>query len=65
MNSNNKENKTDIGRTITTTMMMMIAIRPIRSSTYRMYVGNKFVHSDLLLNFIIQEEEVETETKDQ
>ena len=64
MNSNNKENKrnkTEIGTT--TTIMMMIVIRPIRP-TYRMYVQNKFVHFDLLLNFIIQEE-VEMETKDQ
>ena len=49
--------------TTTTTTMMMIVIRPI-GSTYRMYVRNKFVHFDLLLNFIIQEE-METETKDQ
>ena len=62
MNSNkeNKKNKTEIGTTAT--IMMMIVIRPIRS-TYRMYVRNKFVHFDLLLNFIIQEE-METETKE-
>ena len=41
--------------------MMVIVIQPIRS-TYRMYVWNKFVQFDLLLNFIIQEE-VETKTK--
>ena len=56
MNSNNKEdkmNKMEIGRT--TTILMVIVIRPIWS-TYRMYVWNKFVLFDLLLNFIIQEE---------
>ena len=49
MNSNNKENKTEIGTTTTTTMMMMmIVIRPIRS-TYRMYVRNKRSGSSLCL----------------
>ena len=41
--------------------MMVIVIQPIRS-TYRMYFRNKFVHFDLLLNFILQEE-VDMETK--
>ena len=48
MNSNNKENKTEIGTTTTTMMMMMIVIRPIRS-TYRMYVRNKRSRSSLCL----------------
>ena len=63
MNSNNKENKRNKKETgTTTTIIMVIVIRPIWS-TYRMYVWNKFVHFDLLLNFIIIQEEVETETK--
>ena len=38
---------------------MVIVIQPIRS-TYRMYFRNKFVHFDLLLNFILQEVDMET-----